>query len=121
MFSYDDQNLVDKLKQAFESIMPRTSEEYPKEAVPPGTIVKSNTHGRSGIVTDAFYGDLDADKKKIIVYTILLFPKRQPSYASYKSESLLVVTEYEYDVIAYLMVPPIDLKKLSAFLGDPLI
>ena len=48
-------------------------------------------------------------------------PKRQPSYASYKSESLLVVTEYDMMSLRYLMVPPIDLKKLSAFLGDPLI
>ena len=120
MFSDDDHSLVETLRQAFDSIMPKSTDDYPKEAVPVGTIVSSKTQNRSGVVTDAYYGDLDADNKKIIVYNILLFPKRKPSF-SFKSESLLMISEYEYDVIAYLMVPPLDLKKLTSFLGDPLL
>ena len=120
MYSDDDNNLVETLKQAFESILPNTTEGYPEEAVPIGTIVRAKSHDRSGIVTDAFYGDLDADKNKIIIYNILLFPKKKPSF-SYKTESLLIVSEYEYNVIAYLMVPPINLKKLTAFLGESII
>ena len=39
---------------------------YPQEALSPGTLVRSIKKDRLGMVADAYYGELDKDKKKII-------------------------------------------------------
>ena len=78
----------------------------------------SVSNGSVGIVTDAFYGDVDSDGKKIIIYTVLLFPERDPfGSVTNKSEKFYVSNEYEYDVIAYLMMPPVDLSEFTMTLG----
>jgi hypothetical protein len=116
----DEESILDKFKQAIDSIIPNRDDiVYPKEAIPIGTMARSIPENRLGVVTDAYYGDVDISGKKIIVYTIMLFPdKSKTMYKAYPSDSILVVNEYEYDVIAYLMVPPLNLVKLSKFLKE---
>jgi len=81
--------------------------------------VRSIKKDRLGIVADAYYGDLDKDKKKIIVYTILLIPDRHSF--SYQQEvaqdRLFMINEYEYDIYAYLMIPPLDFNTINDSLG----
>lgn len=117
-----DSDLVQKLKEALESVMPAGSlAEYPKEALPLGTYVRSIKHNKLGVVTDAYYGDVDKDNQKIIIYTILMFPDADSFSSSYKSrEQYYVSNEYEYEIYAYLMIPPVDLAKLTTQLGGGL-
>ena len=93
--------------------------DYPKEGLFIGTLVRSIKKDRLGIIADAFYGDLDKDNKKIIIYTILLIPDRRDfSYSSdLENERLFMVNEYEYDIYAYLMIPPLDFQAINASLG----
>jgi len=117
-----DDDLIQRLKEAFDSILPPTPVgEYPSEALEVGTYVRSIRHDKLGVITDAFYGELDADGKKIVIYTILLFPKadsltRMPNH----NDQYYVSNEYEYEVIAYLMIKPADLDKLTENLGGGL-
>tara|TARA_A100001515_G_scaffold138781_1_gene132684 strand:- start:2119 stop:2493 length:375 start_codon:yes stop_codon:yes gene_type:complete len=120
----DDEGIISKLKEAIDSVIPLKEDfGYPKEAVRPGTLARSLTENRLGVVTDAYYGDLDVTGKKIIVYTIMLFPDyKKTRYSAYSNkETILVVNDYEYDVQAYLMVPPLDLKRLAKFLKEPVL
>ncbi len=90
------------------------SDNYPEEAVPVGTYVRSTRLKRLGLVIDAFYGEDDLDGKRIVIYTVFLFPP-------YNSQSLImnnqdeyyVSNEYEYEIIAYLMMNPVDISKMS--------
>jgi len=93
--------------------------DYPQEALPPGTLVRSIKKDRLGMVADAYYGDLDKDKKKIIVYTILLIPdKRDFTYLQeIEQDRLYMINEYEYDIYAYLMIPPLDFNTINDSLG----
>jgi hypothetical protein len=118
----DEESIIDKLKEAIDSIIPNRSDSfYPKEAVPKGTLARSVPEDRLGVITDAYYGDIDKTGKKIVVYTIMLFPdKNKTMYTTYSSDTILVVNEYEYDVISYLMLPPLDLVKLSKYLKEPI-
>jgi hypothetical protein len=115
-------NVLDKIKQIFESAIPKDLPgEYPKEAMPLGTIARSLRMDRLGIITDAFYGDLDKDNQKIIVYTLLLLPPPSNSFASkYKnqSEKYYLSNEYEYEVIGYLMLKPVNVEKLFSIVGE---
>jgi len=91
----------------------------PENALPLGTLIRSKRFDRLGAVTDSFYGDKDLDGTKIIIYTVLLFPlsglTRNTPEAS--REDYYVSNEYEYDIIAYLMMEPINLNKLVKTLG----
>lgn len=114
-----DINLED-LKRLLENTEYSISE-FPKEALKPGTLCRSTRLDKLGVIVDAFYGDTDADNKKIVVYTILLFPESRFGVFSYNSnlhnESLYVTNEYEYEIIAYLMIPRIDISHYSTILG----
>ena len=112
-------NLAQKIKEAFESVLPDiASENLPKESLSLGTLVRSINHDKLAVITDAFYGDVDKDGKKIIIYTILMFPDANRFISSYKkNDQLYISNEYEYDIIAYLMVPPIDINKVTQGLG----
>lgn len=113
----DDQSIFDRLKEAFGASMAEEThfdlEDYPDEALPHGTVVKSIRHDRLGAIYDAFYGDIDKNNTKIIIYTILLFPEPQMRYKKLDSNTFYVSNEYEYDIIAYLMLPRIDMKSLA--------
>jgi len=93
--------------------------DWPEEALLIGTLVRSIKKDRLGIVADAYYGDLDLDKKKIIVYTILLIPDRHSfSYQQeVEQDRLFMINEYEYDIYAYLMIPPLDFNTINDSLG----
>ena len=119
----EDEGIIDKLRDAIDSVIPlKESLGYPKEAVRPGTLARSLTEDRLGVVTDAYYGDIDVTGKKIIIYTVMLFPDyKKTRYSSYGKETILVVNDYEYDVYAYLMVPPLDLKRLAKYLKEPIL
>jgi hypothetical protein len=117
-----DDDLIRRLKEVFDSVIPAAgSEKYPDEALPMGTYVRPTRRNQLGVITDAFYGELDADDKKIIIYTILLFPQidsitRVPK----RNDQYYLTNEYEYDIVAYLMIDPVDLSKLTANLGEGL-
>ena len=93
--------------------------DYPQEALLPGTLVRSIKKDRLGMVADAYYGDLDKNKIKIIVYTILLIPdKRDFSYLQeIEQDRLYMINEYEYDIYAYLMIPPLNFNAINESLG----
>jgi hypothetical protein len=114
--------LLQRLKEAFDVILPPASaESYPEEALPVGTYVRSIRHHKLGVITDAFYGDMDADNQKIIIYTILLFPQVDPlTRAPKRNDQYYITNEYEYEIIAYLMMEPVDLTNLTASLGGGL-
>ena len=117
-----DEDLVNKLKDAFDSVFESSPlGSYPKEAVKIGTLVRSHRLDRLGIVTDAFYGELDEDNQKIIIYTVLIFPKQNKlSTSSLKNEQYYVTNEYEYEITAYLMMNPVDIKSITKNLGGGL-
>ena len=82
-------------------------EKYPEEGLPIGTFVRPNRLNRLGIIVDAFYGDLDQDNQKIIIYTILTMPNNTiVPLANDKNSQCYLSNEYEYDVTAYLMIRP---------------
>ena len=115
-----DNDLLEKMKETLDSLLPPSDSlgSYPQEAVPMGTWVRSVRHDKLCVVVDAFYGDLDADNKKIIIYSLLLFPKPNLlTTSAKKKENLYLSNEYEYEVIAYLMLNPVDVKKLSQTVG----
>ncbi len=119
----DEKNeyFVEKLKKVFDSVVPAPSgPDYPSNAVRLGTFVRCIRNNRLGLVVDAFYGDVDQVGEKIIVYTVLLLPQAS-LYAtkSLKNDKYYLINEYEYDIVAYLMINPVDIKELSKnFVGD---
>ena len=93
-------------------------DEYPKEAVALGTFVRANRFNRLGVVTDAFYGDQDEDGTELIIYTVLMFPVADLiSKQNSSSDKYYVSNEYEYEITAYLMIGPVDIKKLNKSLN----
>tara|TARA_R110000850_G_C9605508_1_gene429199 strand:+ start:175 stop:501 length:327 start_codon:yes stop_codon:yes gene_type:complete len=89
-------------------------DEYPAEAVPLGTIIRSKKIDRLGVIVDGFYeGDL-------ILYTCLFIPNTVPG--SYYHNLLLgdnavtqvvVREESEFDLIYYLMIGPVDIDNFE--------
>ena len=122
MSDNEDNILMQKLKEAFDSLLPPGSSSlHPPEALPMGTYVRATRLDRLGVIADAFYGDVDKDNQKIIVYSVLLFPKKGLSYdLSKKTSPFYIVNEYEYDIIAYLMVKPADMSQFNSLLDGNL-
>lgn len=122
MSDNEDKILMEKLKEAFDSLLPQgSSPVHPKEALPLGTYVRASRLDRLGVIVDSFYGDVDKDNQKIIVYSVLLFPKKGFSYdLSKKTSPYYVVNEYEYDIIAYLMIKPADMSQFNSLLDGNL-
>lgn len=112
-----DNDLMQKLKSALEDIMPEFgSGNIPQEALPLGTYVRPVRHNTLGIIVDAFYGDIDKDGKRIVMYTILYTKNPDPYNISIQHSQMFVSNEYEYEVIAYLMIPPYDVKNLTSLM-----
>jgi len=109
-----DDELIKKIKDAFDMVLPNSDmSDYPKEAMPIGSYVRSERLNRLGFITDAFYGELDKDNKKIIIYTILIVPKtNHMSKLLEQDEQWYITNEYEYEVTGYLMMNPIDVSKI---------
>tara|TARA_Y100000592_G_C5480497_1_gene325168 strand:- start:816 stop:1184 length:369 start_codon:yes stop_codon:yes gene_type:complete len=112
--------ILERIANAVETLSPDSDIlAYPDEALPRGTLVRSNRLDSLGVITDAFYGELDKNNKKIIIYTVLLFPKKDA--ISQKTEDKYYLSnEYEYEITAYLMMNPINLNKFKQILGGSL-
>jgi len=91
-------------------------DEYPADAVPLGTMVRSKKIDRLGVIVDGFYED------ELIVYTCLFIPNTVPG--SYYHNLLLgdngvtnvvVREESEFDLIYYLMLGPVDVDNFEFF------
>jgi hypothetical protein len=121
-----DDDLIQRLKEVFDAVLPPVPEgDYPEEALPLGTFVRPKRINRLGVITDAFYGELDKDNNKIIIYTILLLPQARaisgiPGIPK-QTDQYYLTNEYEYEITAYLMIGPADLSKLTANLGGGLL
>ena len=115
----DNNYLADTLKDVLESLIPPELDgEHPPEALSLGTFVRSIAHDKLGVIIDSFYGDVDKDNQKIIVYTVLLFPNKTFISSGYKNkESFYISNEYEYDIVAYLMLKPLNIKELTRKFG----
>jgi len=107
----DEDDLIDRLKSAFDSIAEKNMGEYPPEAMKPGTYVRANRLDSLGVILDAFYGDIDLDNKKIVVYTVFLFPNRSQSIHQKKND-YYVSNEYEYEITGYLMLKRMDVSNI---------
>ena len=117
-----DDDIIERIKEAFDSTIPMGSPgEYPEEALSLGTYVKTKRQGSLGVITDAFYGDLDADNKKIIIYSVLLLPKSYNNYQSSEVSRYYLTNEYEYEITAFLMIPPIDMLHVNKILRGAMI
>ena len=89
-------------------------EVYPKEAMKPGTYVRVHRLSRLGLIDDAFYGGLDEDENRIIIYTIVLLPvNARDRYNTPEEMSFALTNEYEYEVTGFLMIKPVDMEKLN--------
>lgn len=87
---------------------------YPKEAMKPGTYVRVHRLSRLGLIDDAFYGGLDEDENRIIIYTIVLLPvTARDRYNTPEEMSYALTNEYEYEVTGFLMIKPVDMEKLN--------
>ena len=110
-----DTDLIDQLKTALEDVMPEFgSEDLPAEALPLGTYVRPTRYNTLGIIVDAFYGDVDKDGQKIIMYTVLYTKNPDPYKINSQATQMFVSNEYEYEIIAYLMIPPCNIKNLTS-------
>jgi len=117
-------DLVGKIKDAFNSVLMSdvsTDGDYPEGALPQGTYVRSIRYDKLGVITDAFFGDVDTTGQKIIMYSVLLFPKRDMlGMKASKPEQYYLSNEYEYEIIAYLMKEPAKLSDITAIIGGGL-
>ena len=115
----NNENVLDELKKALDLVSSGVDmDNYPKEALPIGTYARSTRLDRLGLVVDAFYGDVDKDGKKIVVYTLLLFPSSGVSMRFSKdSDHYYLTNEYEYETICYLMMNPLDVSKILTNFG----
>jgi hypothetical protein len=105
----NDEDVIEKLKSVFDSVLSSGSDDYPLEAMKPGTYVRANRLDCLGVILDAFYGDIDLDNKKIIIYTILLFTdKFKERYQ--ENKDYYISNEYEYEVTGFLMINKIDVS-----------
>jgi len=119
---------LDNLKEMLENTQ-FSVEEMPSESMPIGTLCRSLRLGRLGVIIDAFYGGLDEDDQKIIIYSILILPdssgtglfSEYSNKSSLKKSNFYVTNEYEYEVIGYLMMPPIDINIFSSLLGSDML
>lgn len=124
----DNELTLDAVKDLLENTR-FSVEEVPQEAMPVGTLCRSVRLNRLGVIIDAFYGGLDEDNKKIIIYSILILPESSSlgHFSEYtnntalKKGSFYVTNEYEYEVIGYLMIPPVDINIFSSLFGNDIL
>jgi len=97
-----------------------TKYNYPAEAVPVGTLVRSVKFDSLGVVTDAF------EEGGVIYYTCFLIPNTSSrsqlnmgrhSTTSTNRSSIegLLIEESEFDLVCYLMLGRVNLDNLSFF------
>tara|TARA_R100000734_G_scaffold18730_2_gene16307 strand:- start:1119 stop:1475 length:357 start_codon:yes stop_codon:yes gene_type:complete len=96
-------------------------EELPTEALPLGTLCRTKRFDRLGVIVDAFYGEKDQNGNKIIFYTVLSFPEQSKVTFNQDENPYFLSNEYEYDIIGYLMLKPIDISIFSSILRDHML
>tara|TARA_R100001510_G_C7653922_1_gene212433 strand:+ start:3006 stop:3323 length:318 start_codon:yes stop_codon:yes gene_type:complete len=96
----------------------KNRENYPSEALLPGTVIRSIRFDRLGVITDAFEDD------GIIFYTCFLMPNtsskgslniKNNHYASKSGLDGILVEESEFDIISYLMIGRVNLDNVEFF------
>jgi len=116
MTNEENKEFIQKLRENLNPSDPQIEmgEVYPKEAMKPGTYVRVNRLSRLGLIDDAFYGGLDEDENRIIIYTIVLLPvNAKDRYNTLEEMSYALTNEYEYEVTGFLMIRPVDMEKLN--------
>ena len=116
MVNEENSEPTESLNEGINSSSPpvEMGEIYPKEAMRPGTYVRVNRLSRLGLIDDAFYGGLDEDENRIIIYTIILLPvNARDRYNTPEEMSYALTNEYEYEVTGFLMIKPVDMEKLN--------
>ena len=84
--------------------------------------VETEFGDRLDLLAYQFYGDVDLMGTKIIVYTVLLFPPTPGlGRPSPRKDDFYLTNEYEYELVGYLMMEPVDIKKLSQYMGGGLV
>ena len=121
--SSDNKELYHQLKDVMDDLLGQhDGSGHPPESLPMGTYIRAQRYDRLGVIVDSFYGDVDKDGKKIIVYTVLLFPEATAVISSFnKSGQFYLSNEYEYEITAYLMMNPIDIRQISHIIGGDLL
>ena len=119
----DNNELYHQLKDVMDTLLGQEDGSgHPPESLPMGTYVRAQRYDRLGVIVDSFYGDVDKDGKKIIVYTVLLFPEGATLINSFnKKGQFYLSNEYEYEITAYLMMNPIDIRQISHIIGGDLL
>tara|TARA_R110000822_G_scaffold290717_2_gene412758 strand:- start:19 stop:369 length:351 start_codon:yes stop_codon:yes gene_type:complete len=110
--------MTETMLESLDALIPTADMDiYPKAALPPGTFARSVRLDRLGVIIDAFYDSEIIDGQKIIIYSILLFPETK--YFSGQMDNIQqydITNEYEYEVIAYLMMNRLDISKLKSYI-----
>lgn len=90
---------------------------YPKLAVPLGTIVRSKKLNRLGVVVNAFY-----DEERVLNYTCFFVPHTAPgmyhrNLINNDNDEVqgIMYDETEFDLIFYLMVGKVNLEELDIY------
>lgn len=89
---------------------------YPKEAVPLGTLVRSKSLDRLGVVTDAFF-----DEDDLLIYSCFFIPNTTPGMYFRNLMDVgdelhgIILEESEFDLIFYLMMGTVNLDELNIF------
>ena len=113
----DNEETIERLRGALEDLLPNfEQEDIPSESLPLGTYVRSVRFNTLGVIVDAFYGDVDVDGQKIIMYTILYTKNPDPYKIESHPSQIYVSNELEYEIIGYLMIPPYDVTKIKSLM-----
>jgi len=114
-------DLVESINDLLDDVFNSDKDEYPEEAVPIGTYVRSKKWDLLGVVTEAFYGEVN--NQKVIIYTVLYFPYTKPgsyylniteNFSTFQN-SLFVDSEVEFDLTFFLMIPPMNMEEITIY------
>jgi len=114
-------DLLEGISDVIRDVIESEEGEYPSEAVPKGTYVRSSRLNALGVVTDAFYSE--SYGQQIIIYSVLCLPNTRTGdyYLNIMesphmiSKELFVYDETEFDLTYYLMIPPVDMDKIQIY------
>jgi len=114
-------DLLEGITDVIRDVIESKEGEYPKEAVPKGTYVRSEKWGMLGLITDGFYSE--ANGQPVIIYNVLYFPNTKiGSYyknlldtSTERMSNLFMYNELEFDLTYYLMIPPVDMDEIEIY------
>ena len=114
-------DLLEGISDVIRDVIESEEGEYPSEAVPKGTYVRSSRLNTLGVITDAYYSE--SYGQQVIIYSVLCLPNtRSGDYylnimesPHIMSKELFVYDETEFDLTYYLMIPPVDMDKIQIY------